>query len=142
VVTVCHSIASRDYPLEPECNLAAPVAIHPAACDAAAAVRLARTHGRGEALEEWFYSHQELMSASGVRDAARTIGGVSTSEFERDYDRALGEIRADVGLARLLTVGQTPTFFVNGVKLPSIAPEAVDLAIEIELKKAGLLREP
>ena len=32
--------------------------IHPAACEAAVAVRLAKEHNRGAAMEEWLYTHQ------------------------------------------------------------------------------------
>jgi len=131
---------SKDFPLEPECNPGVPRAIHPAACEAAAAVRLAGAHGKSEMLEEWFYGHQGSMSPAAVREAARVVGGVTPEEFERGYARAIGQVRADAGLAWLLTVSQTPTFFVNGRKLPSIRPEDVDLAIEIELRRAGLLK--
>ena len=49
---------AMDYPLQPECNPNVPRPVHTASCDAAVAVRLAREHNKGEALEEYFYGHQ------------------------------------------------------------------------------------
>ncbi len=129
---------TKDYPLQPECNPNVPRPIHAASCDAAVAVRLARQHNKGEALEEYFYGHQAMMSPVTVREAARTIGGVE--DFDQQYARALDGIKADVGLARLLAVRSTPTFFVNGVKLEGPTVQTLDLAIAYELKKAGIIK--
>ena len=41
-------VVMQDYPLNPACNANLTTMIHPAACDAAVAVRLAKQHGRGE----------------------------------------------------------------------------------------------
>ena len=38
-------------------------------------------------------------------------------DFDLQYPRVIEGIKADVGLGRLLGVRQTPTFFINGVKL-------------------------
>ena len=40
------SYVLKDYPLDPECNVNVANTIHPSACEAAVAVRLARTHNR------------------------------------------------------------------------------------------------
>ena len=126
---------TKDYPLQPECNPNILRPFHSASCDAAVAVRLARPRNKGEALEEYFYGHQALMSPVTVREAARTIGGVTN--FDEGYARALDGIKADVGLATLLGVRSTPTLFVNGVKLEGPTVRVLDLAIAYELKKAG-----
>jgi len=129
---------AKDYPLQPECNPNVLRPIHTASCDAAVAVRLAKAHSKGEALEEYFYGHQAMMSPVMVREAARTIGGVEV--FDQEYARTLDGIKADVGLARLLGIRSTPTFFVNGVKLEGITPQTLDLAIAYELRKAGIIK--
>ncbi len=129
---------TKDFPLQPECNPSILRPFHSASCDAAVAVRLARQHGKGEALEEYFYGHQETMSPTTVREAARTIGGVQ--DFDLGYARALAGIKADVGLAQLLGVRSTPTFFINGVKLEGPTAQTFDLAIAYELKKAGVIK--
>ena len=129
---------TRDYPLQSDCNSAIVRSIHSAACEAAVAVRLARQHSKGDELEEWFYAHQSTMSPQTVRDAAKTVGGVT--DFDLQYARVVEQVKADVSLGRLLNIRQTPTFFINGVRLEGPTAEALDLAIGIELKKAGLLK--
>jgi len=133
-------LVAKDYPLEPECNPNVVSQIHPTACDAAVAVRLARQQGKAEALEEWFYGHQEMMTPQGVRDAARLIGGVAPAEFDANYQRVLGQVKADVGLGHLLTVTSTPTLFVNGTKIPAVTADGLDLAIELEMRKVGRIK--
>jgi uncharacterized membrane protein/protein-disulfide isomerase len=129
---------AKDYPLQPDCNPSVPRPIHSASCDAAVAVRLARQHNKGDALEEYFYGHQATMSPVTVREAAQTIGGVQ--DFDLQYAREIQGVKADVGLAQLLGVRQTPTFFINGVKLEGPAAKTLDLAIAYELKKAGIIK--
>jgi uncharacterized membrane protein/protein-disulfide isomerase len=129
---------TKDYPLQPECNPNILRPFHTASCDAAVAVRLANEHKKGEALAEYFYGHQAMMSPVTVREQARTIGGVT--DFDAGYARALEGIKADVGLARLLAIRSTPTFFVNGVKLEGPTVQTLDMAIAYELKKAGIIK--
>jgi uncharacterized membrane protein/protein-disulfide isomerase len=131
-------VVVKDYPLQPECNANVLRPLHTAACDAAVAVRLARQHQKGDALEEWFYGHQATMSPATVREVAQTVGGVQ--DFDLEYPRVIEQVKADVALGRLLGIRQTPTFFVNGVRLEGATPEAVDMAIAIELKKAGKMK--
>ncbi|RPJ75213.1 MAG: hypothetical protein EHM24_04700 [Acidobacteria bacterium] len=133
-------LVTKDYPLQPECNPNVQRAVHLAACDAAAAVRMARQQGKGDALEEWFYANQSSLTPMSVRQAAATIGGVTN--FNAGLATALNGIRTDVGLGKLLGVTATPTFYVNGVKCESqgqpLATPFIFVAIEYELRKAGL----
>jgi protein-disulfide isomerase len=129
---------AKDYPLQPDCNSNVLRPMHTAACDAAVAVRLARQRNKGEALEEYFYSHQPTMSPATVREAAQTIAGVL--DLDLQYPRVIESVKADVGLGRLLNVRQTPTFFINGVKLEGATAQAIDMAIAYELKKAGKIK--
>ncbi len=129
---------TKDYPLQSDCNSNVPRSVHTAACDAAVAVRLARQRNKGDSLEEYFYSHQSTMSPASVRDAAFAIAGVQ--DFDLQYPRVIGDIRADVSLGALLGVRQTPTFFINGVKAESFMPQTIDMAIAYELKKAGRIK--
>ena len=131
----------KDYPLQPDCNSYVLRPLHSAACDAAVAVRLARRHGKGEALEEWFYANQVLMSPATVRDVAARVGGVP--DFDQQYASVLSGLKADIGLAGLLGITGTPTFFINGARIPSnpaLSPEQFDMAIAYELRKAGRMK--
>ncbi len=125
----------RDYPLNTTCNPASSM-VHPSACDAAVAVRLARQHNRGDAMEEWFYTHQPAMTPPSVREAARTVGGVT--DFEEKYAATLALVKGDVALGNQLGIRSTPTFFINGVKVEGeMAPQYFDQAIAYELQHAA-----
>ena len=125
----------RDFPLNPNCNDTMKSMLHAGACDAAVAVRLARQKSRGEAMEEWLYTHQEEMTPQTVRQAAREIGQVT--DFEAKYASTLEQVKADVALGKQLQISSTPTFFINGVKFNgAIAPQFFDQAIAYELQRA------
>ena len=126
----------KDYPLNRDCNDNIGQTLHPSACDAAVAVRLARLHDRGDAMENWFYTHQPEMTPSTVRQAARDIGQVT--DFDAQYNTTLSLVKGDVALGRTLALRGTPTFFINGVRIDSVlAPQYFDEAINYELQRAG-----
>jgi uncharacterized membrane protein/protein-disulfide isomerase len=126
----------KDYPLNRDCNDNLPQTIHPAACDAAVAVRLAATHNRAGAMEDWLYTHQPSMTSPSVRQAAKDVGQVN--DFEAKYATTLALVKSDVGLGRQLAVKSTPTFFINGVKIEgALPPQYFDQAIAYELNRAG-----
>jgi protein-disulfide isomerase len=125
----------KDYPLNRDCNDALGQTIHPAACDAAVAVRLAPS-SRVEAMEEWLYSHQPAMTSPSVRQAARDIAQIN--DFETKFPSTLGMVKGDVALGRQLGVKSTPTFFINGVKIEgALPPQYFDQAIAYELQHAS-----
>lgn len=127
-------LALKDYPLNRDCNDGLGQTIHPAACDAAVAVRL-MPPGKVEAMEEWLYSHQPTMTSPSVRQAARDIGGVT--DFEARYASTVALVKSDVALGRQLQVKSTPTFFINGVKIEgALPPQYFDQAIAYELQRA------
>lgn len=124
----------KHYPQDRECNAAAGEN-HEAACEAAAAVRLAQLQQRGSEMEEWLYSQQAL-TPQGVRQAAGDVGKVA--DFDGEYPRALAHIREDIDLARQLGVTSLPTIFVNGVKMEGrLRAEFLDQAITHELRVAA-----
>jgi uncharacterized membrane protein/protein-disulfide isomerase len=125
----------KDFPLNNDCNSSVTTKFHGAACDAAVAVRLARAHGRGEAMEEWFFTHQKEMTPASVRQAAREIGQIT--DFDEKYPSTIALVKGDIALGQNLKVSQTPTFFINGVKIDGAwAPQFFDQAIAFELQRA------
>jgi protein-disulfide isomerase len=125
----------KHFPLEGECNTYAPNGSHTAACEAAAAVVLARATGKAAAMDDWLFTNQATLTPSVVREAARDVGGIA--DFNGGYAQALQEVRADASLGGLLGVNSTPTFFINGHKVPPgvIPPEYFDALIDLELKR-------
>jgi uncharacterized membrane protein/protein-disulfide isomerase len=126
----------KDYPLDPECNAHAPAGQHLAACEAAVAVRLAEERGRGDEMQAWLFDNQSSLSPTLVRQGARDVGRVSN--FDAHYPQALEQVKADTTLGGQLGVRGTPTFFINGVRIPGLRAEFFDAAIAYELKQAGV----
>ena len=129
-------VVLKDYPLNSQCNLDLTTPMHPAACEAAVAVRLAKAHNREEAMEEWLYTHQPSLTPAAVRQAAREIGQVT--DFDTKYASTLELVKGDIALGHQLQVRSTPTFFINGVKVEGEwAPQYFDQAIAYELQRAA-----
>jgi uncharacterized membrane protein/protein-disulfide isomerase len=124
---------AKDYPLERECNQFVGQDLHLGACEAAVAVRLAREKGKGEAMEEWLYSNQPAMNPDTVKKAAVTVGGIT--DFDARYAATLALVKADIAQGQQLQISGTPTFFVNGMRLPGLRGEFFDAAIAWELKR-------
>jgi uncharacterized membrane protein/protein-disulfide isomerase len=124
---------AKDYPLERECNQFVGQDLHIGACEAAVAVRLAREKGKAEAMEEWLYANQPAMNPDTVKKAAATVGGVT--DFDSRYAATLALVKADIAQGQQLQISGTPTFFVNGMRLPGLRPEFFDAVIAWELKR-------
>jgi uncharacterized membrane protein/protein-disulfide isomerase len=127
---------TKDYPLDPECNRLAPSGAHMASCEAAVSVRLAREKGKADAMEDWLFANQPTLTAARVKEAARIVGGVS--DFDARYDSVLQLVKGDIEQGGQLQVQGTPTFFLNGIRLPGLRPEFLDAAIGLEMKRAGV----
>jgi uncharacterized membrane protein/protein-disulfide isomerase len=124
---------TMDFPLDPECNTGG---AHSAACEAAAAVRMAKAKGKGDAMEEYLFANQEKMTPAWVKDAVRQVAQVT--DFDAQYPKVLALVKADAALGRQLDVQATPTFFINGLKINGgFRPVFFEAVIEHELKKAG-----
>jgi protein-disulfide isomerase len=127
---------AKHFPLEGECNMKAPNGSHLAACEAAAAVVMARATGKAAQMADWLYQNQATLTPASVREAARSVGGIE--DFNARYAGALAEVKADASLGGQLGVSSTPTFFINSHRLPPgiIPPNYLDALIELELKRA------
>lgn len=131
------SFETRDYPLEPECGAGGG---HSSACERAAAVRLAKLKGKGPEMETWLYEHQDQVSRDIIKDKVKEIAGVD--DFDAKYPAVLADVRKDVQLGQKLGVSGTPTFFLNGIKMPSVRVSYLDAALAYELQKAGVAVSP
>jgi protein-disulfide isomerase len=125
---------TKDYPLDGECNPRGGT-LHPAACEAAVAVRLAREKGKADAMEDWLFANQPAMSPDKVRQGVREVAGVT--DMDQRYAATLELVKSDIAQGASLQVGSTPTFFLNGIKLPGLRPEFMDVAIAWELKRVS-----
>ena len=92
--------------------------------------------GKYDEMVAWLYANQGTTPAA-VRDAAVRILGVK--DFDKEYALKLPEIRRDIADGGVLRINSTPTFFINGVRIPDgvIPPDYFELAINLELKRVG-----
>jgi uncharacterized membrane protein/protein-disulfide isomerase len=125
---------TKDFALEPECNASVQSTVHQFACEAAVAVRLARTKGKSEPMEDWLFANQHGLTLESLKQAVQTIGGVA--DYDAQYATTITQVKGDTALGGILGVNQTPTFYINGVKVPALQAEFMDQAIAYELKKA------
>lgn len=124
---------TRDFPLDPECNtLGGP---HQAACEAAVAVRLAREKNRADVMEDWLFANQSSLTPAMVRQGVSTVAGVT--DFDARYPTTLELVRGDIAQGVQLGVRGTPTFFMNGIRLPNLRGEFFEAAVEWELRRVS-----
>lgn len=124
---------TRDYPIERQCNSTVGQDLHPSSCEAAVAVRLAKEKGKGPAMEEWLFANQPALTPEGVKNAAATVAGVT--DFDARFPGTIELVKGDIAQAAQLKVTGTPTFFMNGIRLPGLRAEFFDAAIAWELKQ-------
>jgi protein-disulfide isomerase len=125
---------NRDYPLEMECG--AGNAGHAVACEAAAAVRMAREKSRDKDLEAVLFERQSpSMTRDEVASTLQQVAQISREDFDAKYAKTLESVRVDVQLGQKLGVTGTPTFFLNGIQLPSLRPAYFDAAIDWAIRK-------
>ncbi|HXT72084.1 MAG TPA: vitamin K epoxide reductase family protein [Vicinamibacterales bacterium] len=125
----------KDWPWSTNCNFNAGRTLHPAACEAAAAVRMAREQGKAKEveMEEWLYGNQ-LANPAAVKSAVQKILGIT--DFDRRYPQKVADIRRDIADGGALRIQSTPTLFINGVRIEALMPpQYFELAIQIELNK-------
>jgi protein-disulfide isomerase len=126
----------KDFPLNPACNVGVSSLVHTAACDAAAATKMALAKGTFDKLVSWLFAHQEELSPATVRRAAKEIGGIDN--YDAQYAKAIEAVKADAAEGAKLKIEWTPTFFINGKRVPRVGlpPQHFQAAIDLELKNA------
>jgi hypothetical protein len=131
-------VVTRDYPLNMRCNPNVPIEMHPAACEAAVAVRLAREKKKEKEMIDWLFARQQTLTPAIVRQGAKDVAGVA--DLAARYPAVIKEVAAEVELGHRLEVGGTPTVFVNGVLARTadnglFSPQMFEMALRAELKK-------
>jgi uncharacterized membrane protein/protein-disulfide isomerase len=127
------AFVTKDFPLDPECNSLG--GSHLAACEAAVAVRLAREKGRADTMEDWLFANQPTLTPERVKEGLSTVAG--GSDFDARYPRVLELVRSDIAQGLQLGVRGTPTFFMNGIRLPNLRGEFFEAAVRWELRRVA-----
>lgn len=124
------------WPISSLCNPKVTSAVHPASCDAAAAYEMAKAKGTSDTLKDWFFRNQERLSPATVRTAASDVGKIT--DFDAQFANAIQQVRTDVSIGSAVGVESTPSFFINGRRIPGggMAAQYFEALIELELKRA------
>ncbi len=131
------AFVTRDFPLDPECN--AMGGSHLASCEAAVAVRLAREKGKAEAMEDWLFANQPQLTPQLVKTGLQTVAGVAN--FDERYAGTLQLVKGEINQGLQLKVNGTPTFFMNGLRIPNLRGEIFETAVLLELKKVAAAKQ-
>jgi protein-disulfide isomerase len=75
------------------------------------------------------------MTRTEVVAALQEVAQISSTDFDAKYAKTLESIRADVQLGQKLGITGTPTFFLNGIRLPSLRPAYFDAALDWAIRK-------
>jgi protein-disulfide isomerase len=128
----------KDWPWNTKCNPSGQT-LHPGACEAAVAVRVARAQSKAkeDEMTDWLFAHQQPPATpEEIKKIAKTILG--DIDFDAQYQQLLPAIRRDVSDGVALRVSGTPTYFINGVRLnQTMPPPYFELAIQLEINKAA-----
>lgn len=127
-------IVVKDVPLSTACNKQITVDLHPLACDAAVAVRLARRSGDSRSLEEWIYMNQKGLTRDVLWAAARRLSGVAPTD--NDYALAIAGVATDIELASTLGIRALPAVLVNNVRVRGLLSlQQLERATDLELSR-------
>jgi protein-disulfide isomerase len=112
------------------------MSIHENAWNAALAAAAANKQGKFFEYIEILYTHQLALDAESLKRYAAQIG-LNAQQFEIDSksDAVAAEVRRDIADGERYLIGSTPTIFVGGVRVRSLAPEAFKAAIDAALAK-------
>jgi uncharacterized membrane protein/protein-disulfide isomerase len=130
------AFVTRDFPLDPKCNSLG--GGHPYSCEAAVAVRLAREKGKAEALEDYLFANQQLINSQLIRNGLQSTAGLAN--LDERYAGTVELVKGDIAQGLQLKVNGTPTFFMNGLRLPNLRGEFFEAAVLIELKRVGAIK--
>ena len=126
----------KTWPISSKCNPTIPGINFQATCEASAAYQMAKKNGSDEKMKDWFFVNQEQISVATVKRIAEEMAGVK--DFDAEYQKVVGQVRTDASIGSSLGVNSTPSFFVNGRRIPGggMPPQYFEALLDLELKKA------
>lgn len=127
-------LVHRNFPLSSGCNPQVKQEGHPHACQAAVAYECAAAQGKAKEYYRTLFQNQSALDTPSLVGYAARLG-LDQGEFERclTSPAAAAKVAADVAAGAAVGVESTPTFFINGRKVPgSLRPEHFQYAFAIE----------
>jgi protein-disulfide isomerase len=89
-------------------------------------------------MEDWLFANQATLTPASVRQGVTTIAGIA--DFDARYAKMLELVRGDIAQGQQLAVRGTPTFFLNGIRLPNLRGEFFEAAVSWELRRVESAR--
>lgn len=127
-------LVHRNYPLSSDCNPQVSQQGHAHACQAAVAYECAAAQGKAKEYSATLFQNQSALDPPSLVGYAARLG-LDQREFERCLasPAAAAKVAADVAAGAAAGVESTPTFFINGRRVPgSLRPEHFQYALAIE----------
>lgn len=128
------ALVHRNFPLSSECNPQIKSAGHAHACEAASAYECAAAQGKGKEYSRMLFENQSALDRPSLVGYAARLG-LDQLEFERclSSPAAAAKVAADIAVGAAAGVESTPTFFINGRRVPGgLRPEHFLYALAIE----------
>lgn len=130
-------LVHRNFPLSSDCNPQVTQQGHAHACQAAVAYECAAAQGKSQEYYRTLFQNQSSLDEPSLVGYAARLG-LDQGEFERCLasPAAAAKVAADVAAGAAAGVESTPTFFINGRRVPgSLRPEHFQYALAIERAK-------
>jgi protein-disulfide isomerase/uncharacterized membrane protein len=137
-------LVHRNFPLNMDCNPEVKQQGHPHACQAAVAYECAAAQGKAHEYYRTLFQNQNALDTPSLVGYAARLG-LDQGEFERclSSPAAAARVAADVAAGAKAGVESTPTFFINGRRVPgSLKPEHFQYAMAIERARRSSAASP
>ena len=89
-------------------------------------------------MEDWLFANQPSLTPDSVKQGVSTVAGVT--DFDARYPKTLELVRGDIAQGQQLGVRGTPTFFMNGIRLPNLRGEFFEAAVSGSCGRVGKWR--
>jgi protein-disulfide isomerase/uncharacterized membrane protein len=127
-----YQLVFKNYPLDHRCNPGIKQEFHRYACAAAAFSRCAGEQGKFWESLDWLFSLPELEGGASMEDVQSVLMTKGTQDLELDpeglreciaSERQTAKIQDDIAVADRLGLESTPSFWINGKRLPKATTE-------------------
>lgn len=129
----------RHYPLDSSCNAQMERALHPDACQAAAAAECAGQLGKFWEYHDLLFENQRTLDRDSLFRYARELN-LDIGKFRTCLDdpATMARVREDVAAGEKVGVDSTPTMFINGRRISgALDPRYYAMALVIEQDTKG-----
>ena len=129
-------IVFKHYPLSNTCNSNLSREFHPQACDLAWAAEAAQRQGRFWAFHDAVFSAKKREFDDAAIEQLAKSSGLDMAQFAADWHspEVKQSVAEDIETGQKLGVRGTPTGFLNGRRVPSLAKGSLELLIEHEFR--------